>query len=73
MLRRHVGCPGPKVIKLFSCSARLSMKFFPLIYVEMPIIVGILPCMSGKNNILGLTGPGAGGGEFLGVFILISI
>ena len=41
---------------------------------EMPIIVGILPCMSGKNNILGLTGPGAGGGgEFLGVFILISI
>ena len=26
-----------------------------------------------ENNILGLTGPGAGGGEFLGVFILISI
>ena len=73
MLRRHVGCAGPKVIKLFSCSARLSMKFFPLIYVEMPIIVGILPCMSGKNNILCLTGPGAGGGEVLGVFILISI
>ena len=38
------------------------MKFFPLIYVEMPIVVGILPCVSGKNNILGLTGPGVGGG-----------
>ena len=34
----------------------------------MPIIVGILPCMSGKNNILGLTG--RGGGEFLGVLYL---
>ena len=46
---------GPEVIKLFSCSTQLSMKFSPLINVKMPTIVGILTCMSGKNNILGLT------------------
>ena len=45
----------PKVIKLFLCSTQLSMKFSQLIYVKMPTIVGILACMSGKNNILGLT------------------
>ena len=49
--------PGPEVIKLFSCSTQLSMKFFPLIYVKMPTIVGILACMSGKNNIPGLIEP----------------
>ena len=49
--------PGPEVIKLFSCSTQLSMKFFSLIYVKMPTIVGILTCMSGKNNILGLIKP----------------
>ena len=48
---------GPEVIKLFSCSTQLSMKFSPLIYVKMPTIVGILTYMSGKNNILGLTEP----------------
>ena len=32
-------CPG--FIKLFSCSAQLSMKFFLLINVEMPTFVGI--------------------------------
>ena len=48
---------GPEVIKLFSCSTQLSMKFFPLTDVKMPTIVGILTCMSGKNNILGLTEP----------------
>ena len=47
--------PGPEVIKLFSCSTQLCMKFSPLINVKMPTIVGILTCMSGKNNILGLT------------------
>ena len=51
------GNPGPEVIKLFSCSTQLSMKFSPLINVKMPTIVGILTCMSGKNNILGLTEP----------------
>ena len=34
--------PGPEVIKLFSCSTRLSTKFILLINVKMPIIVGIL-------------------------------
>ena len=34
--------PGPEVIKLFSCSTQLSVKFFPLINVKMPAIVGIL-------------------------------
>ena len=48
---------GPEVIKLFSCSTQLSMKFSPLIDVKMPTIVGILTYMSGKNNILGLTEP----------------
>ena len=48
---------GPEVIKLFSCSTQLSMKFSPLKDVKMPTIVGILTCMSGKNNILGLTEP----------------
>ena len=33
--------PGPKVIKCFSCSTQLSMKFIPLINVKMPTIVGI--------------------------------
>ena len=46
---------GPEVIKLFSCSTQLSMKFFLLINVKMPTIVGILTCMSRKNNIQGLT------------------
>ena len=45
---------GPEVIKLFSCSAQLSIKFFLLINVKMPTIVGILTLMSGKNSILGL-------------------
>ena len=50
-------CPGPEVIKLFSCSTQLSMKFTPLIHVKMPTIVGILTCMSGENSILGLSEP----------------
>ena len=32
---------GPEVIKLFSCSTQLSMKFSLLINKKMPIIVGI--------------------------------
>ena len=47
----------PKVIKLFSCSTQLSMKFFLLIHVKMPTIVGILTFMSRKNSILGLSEP----------------
>ena len=38
---------GPKV-------TQLSMKFFLLINVKMPTIVGILTFMSRKNSILGL-------------------
>ena len=49
--------PGPEVIKLFSCSTQLSMKFFLLINVKMPTIVGILTFMSGKNSILGSSEP----------------
>ena len=49
--------PRPEVIKLFSCSTQLSMKFYPLINVKMPTIVGILTCISGKNTILGLNEP----------------
>ena len=47
----------PEVIKLFSCSTELSMKFFLLIHVKMPTIVGILKFMSRKNSILGLSEP----------------
>ena len=43
---------GPEVIKLFSCSTQPSMKFFLLINVKMPTIVGILTFMSGKKSIL---------------------
>ena len=47
---------GPEVIKLFSCSTHLSMKFFWLINVKMPTIVGILTFMSRKNSIIHLPG-----------------
>ena len=33
---------GPEVIKLFSCSTQLSMKFIMLINVKMPTTVDIL-------------------------------
>ena len=49
---------GPEIIKLFSCSTQLtqlSIKFFLLINVKMPTIVGILTFMKGKNSILGLS------------------
>ena len=48
---------GSEVIKLFSCSTQLSMKFFLLINVKMPTIVGILTFMSRKNSILSLSEP----------------
>ena len=37
--------PGPEVIKPFSCSAQLRLKFILLINVKMPLIVGILTFM----------------------------
>ena len=42
--------PGQDVIKLFSRSTQLNMKFFLLINVKMPTIVGILTFMSWKNS-----------------------
>ena len=53
-IQAHKSCT--EVIKLFSCSAQLSMNFCLLINVKMPI-VGILTFMSGKNSILGLSEP----------------
>ena len=47
------------------------MKFFLLINVKMPTIVGILTFMSGKNSILGLSEPKKA--EFLDICILMSI
>ena len=41
--------PGPEVIKLFSCSAQLRLKFIVLINVKMPTIVGILTFISKIN------------------------
>ena len=57
---------GPEVIKLFSCSTQLSMKFFLLINVKMPTIVAILTFKSGRNSRLQKA-------EFLDIFILLSI
>ena len=67
----NIPTSGPEVIKLFSCSAQLSMKFFLLINVKMPTIFGSLTFMSRKNSILGLSESGKA--EFLDIFILMSI
>ena len=40
---------GPEVIKLFSCSAQLRLKFILLINVRMPTVVGILTFISRIN------------------------
>ena len=44
--------PGSEVIKCFSCSAHLRLKFILLINVKMPTIVGILTFISRINNML---------------------
>ena len=54
---KNLHSPGPEIIKRFSCSTQLSMKFFRLINVKMPTIVGILTFMSRKNSIPGLSEP----------------
>ena len=59
---------GPEVIKLFTCSTQLGAKFFLLKNVKMPIIVGMLTFMYGKNSIFGLSEPK--NAEFLDIFIL---
>ena len=65
--------PGPEVIKLFSYSTQLSMKFFLLKNVKMLTMVGIciLTFMSEKNSILSLSEPKKA--DFLDIFILMSI
>ena len=50
----HLEEPGPEGMKEMSCSTQLSMKFFLLINVKMPTIVGILTFISRKNGILGI-------------------
>ena len=44
--------PGPKVMKLFSCSAQLRLKFILLINVKRPTIVGLLTFISRINYML---------------------
>ena len=41
--------PGPEVIKPFSCSTQLRLKFILLINVKMPTTVGILTFISRIN------------------------
>ena len=53
-------------------STQLSMKFFLLINVKMPKIVGMLTFRSRKNSILGLSEPGKIA-DFLHIIILTSI
>ena len=43
---------GPEVIKLFSCSIQLSMKFSLLINMKMPTTVGIFIFISKENSQL---------------------
>ena len=47
-----------EVMKLFSCSAQLRLKFILLINVKMPTIVGILTFISRINYRLWLSKPG---------------
>ena len=42
-------CTGLEVIKNFSCSAQLRLKFILLINVKMPTTVGILTFISSIN------------------------
>ena len=46
--------PRPQVIKIISCSTKLSMKLFLLINVKMPTT---LTFMSREKSILGLSEP----------------
>ena len=52
-----VSVPVPEFIKIILCSTQLSLKFFLLINVKMPKIVGILTFMKRKNSILGISEP----------------
>ena len=48
-----VSSTGLEVIKLFSCSSQLKLKFILLINVKMPTTVGILTFISRINYWLG--------------------
>ena len=53
-IRKHgefktVMIPDPEVIKPFSCSTQLRLKFIEVINVKMPTIVGILTFMTRIN------------------------
>ena len=48
-MRKYVYFGWPEVMKLFSCSTQLCLKFILLINVKMPTIVGILTFMSRIN------------------------
>ena len=72
MLMLYEHWTGPEIIILFSCSTKLSMKFFLLVNVKMPTVVGILTFMSGKNSIISLSEPKPHP-EFLYIFILMNI
>ena len=63
--------PGTEVITKISCSIQLNKRFFLLLDVKIPRIVGILTFVSRKNNILCLSEPE--NAEFLDTFILMSI
>ena len=57
-LNRHARlCSLTPRLEKKSCSTQLSMIFFLLVNVKMPIIVGILTFMRRKNSILGLSEP----------------
>ena len=60
-----------EVKKQFPCSTQLSIKFFLLINVKMPTVVGILTFMSRNNNIIGLFEPEKA--ECLDIFVLMGI
>ena len=57
--------------KIFSCSAKLSMKCFLLINVKMPTIVGILTFISRKKTFSAYML--LKNAEFLEIFILMCI
>ena len=44
-------------MKIISFSTQLSMKFFLLINVKIPTVVGILTFISRKNSILDFSEP----------------
>ena len=55
--KRQVVNPGLEVIKLFSRSTQLRLKFILLINVKMPTVVGILTFISRINYRLSLSKP----------------